>query len=292
MSLAIKWGDDKKSASSGFIYFDAVTSKSVSYKGTVTSHPISKGSLISDHFVRDNTVVNFSGLVSGVDISVRNKSIPQTPDGRSPSNIRPNISAVKIEDDVQPFYKRIPLVGQFFNPSLPKIRMDVQPTDVVERVKLQIANLFQDGSMQLVSLYEYENNVLKTSPMGDLVMTSFSIQDDPEMMNVLRCDITLEQVQFSSLKKVKVPSEQRKILLDKDKVAAENATAASNESNKGAIPSTIAKAPEPIRTALQKEVAAKLKDTLKINSTASQIWEEDAFLQGLTETTNELIGGT
>jgi hypothetical protein len=288
MSLALKWGGVGSTAkSSGFIYFDAVTSKSVSYKGSVTSHPLSSGSLISDHFIRDNTVVTFSGIISGVDISYKSINLPQSEDGRFPTNIRNSVPAVKIENDFKPLYQRIPLVGQFFNPTMPKITMAVQPDDIVESVRKQLESLFLDGNVQLVSLYEYENQSLKSSPMTNLVMTSFSFQDDPDMTNVLRCEISLEQVQFSKLKKVTVPSEYRKILLEKDKVAKENAIAAANENNKSAIPET-PKKPESGNSSAYDESRTgtgvyypKIKDSQRILETASSKQQSISELGGV-----------
>ncbi len=56
MSIAIEWGYDKNipSTTKGFIYFDAVTAYNRSNSGAVSSHPISSGSLISDHFTKNN----------------------------------------------------------------------------------------------------------------------------------------------------------------------------------------------------------------------------------------------
>jgi len=275
MSLALKWGGVGSTAkSSGFIYFDAVTSKSVSYKGSVTSHPLSSGSLISDHFIRDNTVVTFSGIISGVDISYKSINLPQSEDGRFPTNIRNSVPAVKIENDFKPLYQRIPLVGQFFNPTMPKITMAVQPDDIVESVRKQLESLFLDGNVQLVSLYEYENQSLKSSPMTNLVMTSFSFQDDPDMTNVLRCEISLEQVQFSKVKKVTVPSEYRKILLEKDKVAKENAIAAANEAAKAATPETIRKPAEQNATYSDAYYKSRSKDFQRVLDTQKALGDK------------------
>ena len=73
MSIALQWGyipdsEGNLPDNSGFIYLHAVTAYVHTSKGQTSSHPISTGSRITDHFTTENKIISITGVISGVDI--------------------------------------------------------------------------------------------------------------------------------------------------------------------------------------------------------------------------------
>ncbi len=208
MSLAIQWGVTKGSPSQGFIYFDAVTEYSTNYGGTVTSHPISSGSNISDHFVRNNTTMSLSAVISGVDISSGTHLISDKPDGsgNKPTNTRSREFKSTSINQKLGWSDFLPdSIGQFFSPNTPSVVMSADQRGQTWRVALnKILELFQDGKMQFVTLYEYDNNLLN-NVVENLVLTSLRFYEDPDTGDALFCSLSLEQVTITSTTEVALP---------------------------------------------------------------------------------------
>lgn len=210
MSLAIQWGLAKDSPSQGFIYFDAVTEYSTDYTGAVTSHPISSGSKIADHFVRDNTKLSFSAVISGVDISSGTHILSDKPDGsgNKPNNVRSKEFASTSINQKLAWSDFLPdSIGQFFSPNTPAVDMSSDKRGLSWQESLaKILELFQDGKMQFVTLYEYQNNLMSKA-VENLVLTNLRFYEDPDTGDALFCSVSLEQVSIASAKSVALPKE-------------------------------------------------------------------------------------
>lgn len=210
MSIAIQWGYPvpTEGLTQGFIYFDAVTTLTKTLTGQVSKNPIDGGGNISDHFTRDNPIITLSGVISGVDISAKYKSSIRDVNGNQPSNLKQTPEAVKVNGTTTEFYNLIPdVIGQFFRPSSPSIVMGIQSSETLKAIQQKLESLFGDGTVQEVTLYEYQGNSLRREPLTNLVMTSLRFSDSPETGNALYCDITLEQVTFTDSKKTTIPKE-------------------------------------------------------------------------------------
>lgn len=226
MSVAIQWGYPVPSPglTQGFIYFDAVTSIDESYSGEVSRNPIDGGGNIADHFTRDNPKVTFSGVISAVDISAKYKLIRDT-EGNRPSNLRAAPEPVKVNDDGLSGLNFLPsFIGQFFKPTSPEVVIGIQSSEIIQTVKQTLTNLFKDGQVQLVTLYQYEGNNLRYTPLKNLIMTSLRFRETPETGNALFCDVSLEQVTFSNAKKTQLPEEYSQALVSQDLKNKSNTT--------------------------------------------------------------------
>jgi hypothetical protein len=243
LTLALQWGfydsPNNPPTTQGFIYFDAVTSFSRSYTGSVSKHPIDGGGLITDHFTRENPILQISAVISAVDISARQIQIVDY-DGNTPTNSRTVKEAVKISGSDNKFYKLLPSsAGQFFKPKNPDIILASQNVDTIDQIKDLLISLFTDR-VELIKLFEYDNGNLRKRPIENLVMTSFVIKEDSDTGECLECDITLEQVSFAISKKTQVPQSVSSALV------AENLNnKASNEDPKGKVDSTPSEPPPP-----------------------------------------------
>ena len=108
-----------------------------------------------------------------------------------------------------------------------------EPDDIVLQVRDTIASLFTEDKTNLVTLYEYDGGNLRKKPIENLVMTSFKVREDTDTGEALYCDITLEQITFSTSQKASVPA-----FVSESLVADDIKQAAQAEVDKGKQDST------------------------------------------------------
>lgn len=217
MSLALRSGDidDEEGF---FIYFDAITSYSRNYTGTVTKHPLDSGASVVDHFVADNPTITISGVVTGVDVSTGSFNITDM-EGNRPYNVQQAPNAVTVLGGDDSLVSRfIPSsIGQFLPNNNPQIVMDSARVQVIEQIRDALRTTVvgsvineetgrEEPNVQLVQLYEYTGTVLNRV-IKDLVITSVTFPEDANSGEGLYFDITFEQVKFVGIRREAVPSE-------------------------------------------------------------------------------------
>lgn len=214
MSIAIQWGyystsnNDTEPLTQGFVYMDIVTAYAQTNSGKTSSHPISSGGKISDHFTKENKVISFSAIISGVDISTGLSGIVDE-NSNTPSNISlETVNAVSIKSSDKSLVDFLPdSIGQFFSPQKPVVTLQEASVHTYKGVKDLLESLFIDGNIQLVTLYEYEDNKLFNAPIQNLVLTNLTFKEDAESGDGLFIDFTLEQVTFVKTKKSAIPQD-------------------------------------------------------------------------------------
>lgn len=124
MSFALKWEADETQAG-GLIYFDAVTSYTESFKGSVTKHPVDGSGNISDHYINSNPTFTLSVVISGADISLTTFALSDQ-DSDKPTNARPAPTGVSVTSSDQSLLSKfLPnVIGQFLPDTLPTVIMD------------------------------------------------------------------------------------------------------------------------------------------------------------------------
>lgn len=227
MSFAIKWGDESPE-NAGFIYFDAVTNWNQHYSGEVTSHPIDGGGNISDHFIRHNPKFTLSGVISSIDLSTNSWLISDSTGTENPYNVKQAPSSVSVlSTDNSVLNKFIPSsIGQFIPDTTPVVLLDPQfiGQEVIDSIKDALIRLVYSGKkyndktgqfdsvINTVTIYEYGGssgtNITRAWPQYStekIVITDITFKEDVESGFGLYCDVSFEQVEFVSLKKVSVP---------------------------------------------------------------------------------------
>ena len=260
MSLAIKWGSPNTTEeSSGFIYLDAVTSYSQDYRGQVTKHPVDSGASITDHFIKENSIYNISGVISGTDIS----SIPWNitdQEGNRPLNAQEQPVSISLNTNASGLLQYLPdSIGQFLSLSSPSVelygnaRTDLNYEILVkDLLKGILSGVRYDpkkdrnvSNIQTVELYEFDGTNIRDI-ISDLVITNFRIREDAGTGDALFLDLTLEQVTFATLEKVQLPQDvqdgfKKKAATTKKKTSANStpkACDAAQSSGDTSAPST------------------------------------------------------
>lgn len=218
MSLAIRFGDNKDSSQlSGFLYFDVVTKYSKQLSGQVTSHPLDAGVNITDHYTAENPKYSIVGVISSADIS----GVPLNllVDGEKPLNVNQQSNAVQIDDSYAGTLSGISgTLASFLRERTNTVRVDAsQRTDYKSQVNSLIERLMTGilydekakklkNRMTLITLYGFDGNVLDTES-DDLVMTSFSVDEDADSGTGMFISMTLEKVSFVTLQKAELPKD-------------------------------------------------------------------------------------
>jgi len=217
MSLAISWGVDN-TQNAGFITFDCTTAYTRNNKGQVTKHPISTGSSVTDHYLKDNQILTLSAVISGADIST-NSYLLLDDEGNSPYNSSLPPTPVSVNSTDQSVLKKFlpDSIGQFLSDSSPDVVMDGAREDMLEQVRESLEKLTSgvifndktgqfDPNIQLVQIYEYDGTLLR-KVINNLVVTNLNFKEDANTGYALYFDMTLEQVTFAFLKKTTIPKD-------------------------------------------------------------------------------------
>jgi hypothetical protein len=224
MSFALKWEPDEIQAG-GFLFFDAVISHNQSYKGSITKHPISTGSSISDHYISENPTFTLSAVIADTDISTL-PFILADENGTTTQNTYAAPTGVSVEStDLSVLTKFIPnVIGQFLPDKLPEVKVDDARGNIIEYIRGMLISLLSGTSVNQttgatqpnireVSLYETDKGTLvkrlPNSPLTSLVVTSLTFREDVNTGTALYFDMSFEQVTFVELKKTTLPKDVR-----------------------------------------------------------------------------------
>lgn len=256
MTFAIKWGSfDSDDNNAGMVYFDAITASSQSYKGQVTSHPVDGGGNITDHFIRENPIFQFSGIITGTDLSSSSFLIKDEAGG-SAFNAKQEPISVSVTNAGSKLLQFLPVsIGQFLDKQDANLVFDPETrTDLQYEIACRdlIVNLIQgiyynketqqlENKINLIDLYEFDDvNIRRIT--NNLVITSFNVNETPESGDALFFDITLEQVEFATLRKEALPEDvkrelQPKISSKKNKGRQDSSVKACSDPNSGSTSS-------------------------------------------------------
>jgi hypothetical protein len=209
MTIAIKIGDDS-SPVRGLLYFDVVTSFSETRTGSVSSFPLDTGVSVGDHYIAKNPTYQLKGVLSSVDISGVSNNIQV--DGTSPMNATALPVTPSILDFATGTAKLLPgSLKQFARASIPAVvegESVAQNQDRIKEVFRELMNGVQysqvlkryQNKMTTVTLYEFDGNNIKTQH-NDLVLTSFSIDEDPDTGDCIPLSLSFEKIRFVTVEK-------------------------------------------------------------------------------------------
>ncbi len=210
MTLAIKIGDDT-SAIRGLIYFDVVTKFSEDVSGDVSSFPLDMGASVSDHYSAKNPTFQIQGLLSAADVT--GESFRFSLDGSRPINSKAQPRTPSILDFSVGVSRLLPgSATQFFKKAVPEVidggsalKSDQHVKDLLRELMTGVRfnstlNRYQNNST-LVTIFELDNGNI-VAQHKDLVITHFSIDEDPDTGDCIPLSLTLERVRFAFVEKV------------------------------------------------------------------------------------------
>ena len=210
MTIAMKIGDDT-SAIRGLLYFDVVTSFNETRSGSATSFPLDVGVSVSDHYIAKNPTYQLRGILSNVDISGLSSGFKV--ENASPMNAHAQPRTPAILDFSVGTSKLLPgAASQFYKTAIPEVIGGGNNAPSQEQIKDVLRELMTgvqysqnlkryQNKMTLITLYELDGASIKTQH-GDLVLTSFSIDEDENTGDCIPLNLSFEKVRFVTVEKV------------------------------------------------------------------------------------------
>ena len=212
MTYALKIGDEKSQVQ-GFLYFDVTTNFGETHSGSVSSHPLDAGVSVSDHYIAKNPTYQLKGVLSAADISGISSVIKV--DGQKPMNEH-GLPAEPLILDLSGLNKLLPgSVNQFFKTAIPVVKSGGSSIPDFGKIKGVLRDLMSgtyynqtlkryQNKMTTLTLFEFSGKVIK-SQHKDLVLTSFSIEEDADTGLCIPLSMSFEKVRFVNVEKVTAP---------------------------------------------------------------------------------------
>lgn len=193
------------------IYFDAITSYTRTYSSSVSKHPLSKGSNITDHISKENPSFSFSAFVSNGGWSnvfgVESSPFDILSDIRF-YNGRPQVQRVSVSLDTNSFVKYLPdSLTQFFSSDTSRVSMD-EKSDTNYTLDIETSLIEISESGELVTLYEFNSDgSLRKDALSDVAITSVAFAEDADTGDGLNIDISCEKIFYVYSQTATIPKD-------------------------------------------------------------------------------------
>ena len=212
--LKVSTNVDKETA---FLLFDAITVYTKSLTGSVSKHPIATGSTISDNFVSDNPIIQITGVISVADLA--NSTLFRDEDDGLAANAHDSPNEVLVNSSTSALTNLVPSsLGQFLPDSNATVMLDQGRQDYKGMVDQLLETLMSGerydeaskkykATLRTCNLYEFNHLGLMSNITRELVLTNYSVKEDPDSGDCLICDLTFERVKFVKLRTSALPAE-------------------------------------------------------------------------------------
>ncbi|MDD1007273.1 hypothetical protein M5G27_07235 [Pseudomonas shahriarae] len=208
---------------SDVIYFDAITRITESYSSAISKHPLSNGSLITDHTTRENPRYSISAVLSDADFNVSRPSalgaMPAfsfdtgdrvstdanglyMPRDKQYKNSTQVVTPVQITN-VGSINKILPeVIAQFTKDTIPTAIVTPQEKSKTSRaVKRQLISMWDNSEQfQVVELL----GGLTVGTYGPCVFTNITFEEDAQTGEGVFPNMTFEEVTYATTKNISV----------------------------------------------------------------------------------------
>ena len=235
------------------IYFDAITNLTETYTGSVTKHPMSNGSLITDHTIIENPKFTVSGILSDADFNISRPANPGTlapfqfdtgahvsTDERGLYKPRDKqyINNTAVVQPVQIFDKSsinriLPeVVAQFTRDTIPEVLVTPQEkAKSAQAVKQNLIEMWRNR--EKFTFFEFDDSV-RPNVYPNCVFTNVGFKEDESTGEALFPELAFEQVTFAETKSISVQ-------INKGRVNGKTRTKPANDANTATAPSSYSK---------------------------------------------------
>lgn len=180
------------------LWFDAITEIAEDYTATVSKHPLSTGSFVSDHTTVDNKKFNIRAVLSDADFNLNRPSEEgwRNVSDKQYTNDTQTAKIVVIKQEGAKWRSFLPeVVSQFTASTIPTVTVTPQSkVKTAHAVRLDLISLLEDR--EAFTLVEYSTNLVARS-WENMVMTSLSFTEDPDTGEGLFPVMQMEQVVYT-----------------------------------------------------------------------------------------------
>lgn len=192
------------------LYFDAITNVEEQYNATITKHPLSSGSFISDHTVTDNKKFTLKAVLSDADFNLNRPSEEglQTVTDKQFTNDTATQIPVKIVNENAKWRSFLPeVVSQFTSNTIPTVIVTPQSkVKTAHAVRFDLIDMFE--RKESFTLVEYTSNLISRT-WDNVSFTSLSFAEDADTGYGLFPNMAMEQAVYTDvlnvLIKIKTP---------------------------------------------------------------------------------------
>lgn len=209
------------------IWFDAITQFSERYSGSLSTHPLESGGLITDHVTSNNLAIQLSGIVSDADFNLSRPTITED-DSRDWNvnnkqfvNNSPVTSLVSItqEPSISRFLPES--VSQFIPATEPIVTVpDSARPKFAAKIKDELINMAggiiglvgKDGrpkAQEVFSLVDFQDGKI-WRVITNCIMTSLDFTETPESGDAIWPVMSIERAVFATTKSTTVPATAKK----------------------------------------------------------------------------------
>lgn len=180
------------------LWFDAITDVTEDYIATISKHPLSTGSFVSDHTTVDNKKFNIRAVLSDADFNLNRPSEEgwRNISDKQYTNDTQTAKTVVIKQEGAKWRSFLPeVVSQFTANTTPVVTVTPQSkVKTAHAVRLDLIGLLEDR--ESFALVEYNTNLVARS-WDNVVMTGLSFTEDPETGEGLFPVMQMEQVVYT-----------------------------------------------------------------------------------------------
>lgn len=204
MPTALTQGFAIMRANKEVIFFDAITGLSESYTGSVTKHPLSNGSLITDHTIIDNPKFSVSCILSDADFNLSRPSLSGVDISATKQYINNTQTLYPVQITEKSSINRIlpEVIAQFTRDTIPEAF--VTPQDKIKTaaaVKQNLIDMWRNR--EVFTFFEFENDAIPNT-YPNCVFTGVGFKEDATTGEGVFPELAFEQVTYSSLKNVPI----------------------------------------------------------------------------------------
>lgn len=214
------------------LWFDAITDVTEDYTATISKHPLSTGSFISDHTTVDNKKFNIRAVLSDADFNLNRPSEEgwRSVSDKQYTNDTQTAKTVVIKQEGAKWRSFLPeVVSHFTANTIPVVTVTPQSkVKTAHAVRLDLIGLLEDR--ESFTLVEYNTNLVARS-WENVVMTGLSFTEDPETGEGLFPVMQMEQVVYTDQLAISIVVRNNKGR--QNGVKKSKATTAGDDASKG-----------------------------------------------------------
>lgn len=190
------------------IWFDAILQFSERYTGTVSSHPLESGNVISDHTTINNLTMTLSGIISDADFNMTRPTITDADANNWHISNKQFVNNTPVEQPVLITYK--PGVSDYLPDSIAQFLTPSKPTVVVPDynrpmaalgIKDRLTTMQRDA--ETFSLVDFHGNKI-WRVLDNCVLTSLDFTEVAEAGEAVFPNMTIEQCRYATTAKEKI----------------------------------------------------------------------------------------
>lgn len=228
-------------ANGDLLWMDAITQYTKNYTGTLSAHPLEKGSVVNDHTTINNLKISLAGIISDADFNLDRPTISDSDATNWGINNKQFVNNSPVTDTVtvtmtNTISSFLPAsVTQFIVPQTPVVTVPIiTRPKFADKVKQELVTIHETA--ENFSLVEFKHGSIDTI-IYNCVLVGLEFTETPESGDAVYPTMNIEQAKYVTTKTVAYKNKGRKTTTatTRDTVSTDGAGATTfSEKSQGA----------------------------------------------------------